>query len=172
MLFHCPSVAANFPAAGLRLVNRAPARLLWTEHGGTFVLRLEGLEVEEAPELQGQGDIRVEAELPEPADLAEMLEGFAGEHSLRLGPSSQADLAEKPMLAACHIPGKNLFIFCEEPCLEIRRLNGRRMALTVTGAFKARRVPCQETDVVIHLDLAAIRRLLAGLLAWTRQING
>ena len=45
MLFHCPTVQANFPAAKLRLVNRAPARLVWDEHGGTFVLRVEGLEV-------------------------------------------------------------------------------------------------------------------------------
>ena len=45
-------VAANFPAEKLRLANQAPARLVWDEHGGTFVLRIEGLEV-----LERTGDV-------------------------------------------------------------------------------------------------------------------
>ena len=70
MLFHCPRVQANFPAEKLRLANQDPARLVWDEHGGTFVLRVEGLEVVAAPELQGEAGIRLEVDLPEPAALA------------------------------------------------------------------------------------------------------
>ncbi len=50
MRFNCPRVSANFPAEKLRLVNRDQTRMLWDEHGGTFVLRVEDLEVVEAPE--------------------------------------------------------------------------------------------------------------------------
>ena len=170
MLFHCPRVEANFPGEGLRLENRDPARLVWDEHGGTFVLRIEGLEVREAPELQGEAGLRLEADLPEPAALARLIEDFAGRHALRLGPGPGGPgLSEKPILAACHIPGKNLFIFCEEPRLTVQRRESQSLELVVTGVFKARRVPCQETDVVIHLETAAMGRLLAGLLAWARE---
>ena len=172
MLFSCPRAQANFPSEKLRLANRAPARLVWDEHGGTFVLRVEGLEVLEAPELQGEAGIRLEVALPEPAALAGQIESFAGQHSLHLGPGPlRAEFSETPVLAAGHIPGKNLFIFCEEPRLMVRRRETQVMELWVTGAFKSRRVPCQETDVVIYLEAAAMGRLLAGLLAWTREGN-
>ena len=85
MLFHCPRAQANFPTEKLRLANRAPARLVWDEHGGTFVLRVEGLEVLEAPELQGEAGIRLEVDLPAPAALAGQIESFAGQHALRPG---------------------------------------------------------------------------------------
>ncbi len=170
MLFSCPRAQANFPTEKLRLANRGPARLVWDEHGGTMVLRVEGLEVLEAPELQGAAEIRLEVALPAPAALAGQIEIFAGQHSLHLdnGPF-RVEFSETPVLAAGHIPGKNVFIFCEEPRLTVRRRETQAMELRVTGAFKSRRVPCQETDVVIHLDAAAMARLLAGLLAWARQ---
>jgi hypothetical protein len=169
MLFHCPKAQANFPTEKLRLANRAPARLVWDEHGGTFVWRIEGLEVLEAPELQGEAEIRLEVALPTPATLAYQIEGFAGRHALRLGPGPpRVEFSETPVLAAGHVPGKNVFIFCEEPRLTVRRRETQVMELWVTGAFKSRRVPCQETDVVIHLEAAAMARLLAGVLAWAR----
>jgi hypothetical protein len=170
MLFSCPTVQANFPTEKLCLANRTPARLVWDEHGGTFVLRVEGLEALEAPELQGEVEIRLEVALPAPAALAREIEGFAGRHALRLAPGPfRVEFSETPFLAAGHIPGKNVFIYCEEPRLTVRRRETQVMELGVTGAFKSRRVPCQETDVVIHLDGAAMARLLAGLLAWARQ---
>ena len=43
------------------------------------------------------------------------------------------------------------------------------MELRVDGVFKARRVPCQETDLVMHLEMAAICRVLTGMLAWARR---
>ena len=172
MLFSCPRAQANFPTEKLRLANQAPARLVWDEHGGTFVLRVEGLEVLEAQELQGEAGIRLEVALPAPAALAGQLESFAGQHSLHLGPGPlRVEFSETPFLAAGHIPGKNVFIYCEEPRLTVRRREAQVMELWVTGAFKSRRVPCQEADVVIHLEVAAMARLLAGLLAWTRGGN-
>jgi hypothetical protein len=170
MLFHCPTAQADFPAEKLRLANRAPARLVWDEHGGTFVLRVEGLEVLAAPELQGEPGIRLVVDLPAPAALAGQIESFAGRHSLRLAvePGGE-ELTETPILVACHVPGNNLFIYCEDPRLALRPEGRQTMTLRISGVFKARRVPCQETDVVIHLEAAAMARLLAGLLAWARQ---
>jgi len=170
MLFECLRVEANFPAEKLRLANLTPARLVWDEHGGTFVLRVEGLEVLEVPGLQGEAGIRLEVALPEPAALAGQIERFAGQHSLHLGPGPlRVEFSETPFLAACHIPGENLFIFCEEPRLTVRRCGFKTMEMHVTGVFKARRVPCQETDVVIHLGVAAMCRLLGAMLAWSRE---
>ena len=170
MLFHCPRVRANFPAERLCLVNHDQARLRWDEHGGTFVLRTEDLEVLEAPELAGEAAIRLEAALPEPETLAQRIEEFAGRHSLRLGPApAGAELTEAPLLAACHLPGKSLFIFCESAQLTARLQDSHLLELVVRGAFRARWVPCQETDLVIHLDQAAMCRLLAGMLGWARK---
>ena len=78
-------------------------------------------------------------------------------------------ISETPILVAGHIPGNNLFIYCEAPGLTLRRSGRQTMELRVDGVFKARRVPCQETDLVIHLEMAAMCRLLAGMLAWARR---
>jgi hypothetical protein len=170
MLFQCPRVQVNFPAEKLCLVNPDQARLVWDEHGGTFVLRVEGLEVLESPELGGEAEVRLEVALPEAEALTQRIEEFAGRHSLRLGSAtSRAEFTEAPLLAACHLPGKNLFIFCEDPRLAVRLKRAHCLELMVKGAFRSRRVPCQETDLVIHLDPAAMSRLLAGLLAWARE---
>ncbi|MCX5892785.1 MAG: hypothetical protein NTW80_07410 [Deltaproteobacteria bacterium] len=170
MLFHCHrGVEANFPGEKLGLVNRDQTKLVWDEHGGTFVLRVEGLEVVEIP-AEGEAGIRLEVDLPEPADLAQQIEGFAGRHSLRLGQGMAVEeLAEEAVLVACHIPGKQLFVYSEAPRLTLRRSGPQSMELRVAGGFKARRVPCQETDLVIHLEMGAMGRLLAGMLGWARK---
>ena len=165
MIFPCPRVKANFPTEDLCLASAA-ARLVWDEHGGTFVLRVEGLELLEPAEPRGETEIWLEAALPEPAILSRSLAGFAGEHGLRLrAEAAGAELAEPPILAACHVPGKNLFIFCEEPHLCIRLNDSKNLEIRVTGAFKSRRVPSREADIIIHLSMASMTRLLAGLLA-------
>lgn len=170
MLFHCQRVQANFPAENLCLVNDDAARLLWDEHGGTFVLRVEGLEVVEASELPGAADIRLEVDLPEPESLIHRIESFAGRHGLRLGQEAAVEvISEKPILVACHIPGKQLFIYCEDPQLSFRSSGSQTMEVQVSGVFKVRRVPCQDADVVIHLEMAAMGRVLAKLLAWSRK---
>jgi hypothetical protein len=161
---------ANFPGEGLRLENRAQARMVWDEHGGTFVLRVEGLEVPEAAPPQGEPGIRLEFSLPEPESLAREVETFGGRHSLRPAPESAGpELAETPILVACHIPGRNLFIFCEESRLTVRLIAAQTMELLVTGVFKARQVRCTEPDLVIHLTTASMARLLGGLLGLTAQ---
>ena len=171
MLFHCPRAQANFPIERLRLANnRGPARLVWDEHGGTFVLRVEGLEVVEVPDAEGEVGVRLEVALPGPAAMAGQLEIFAGQHSLHLGQETAAEvISETPILVACHLPGKQLFVYCEAPRLTVRLSGRQSMELLVDGAFKARRVPCQATDLVIHLDAAAIGRLLGAMLAWSRE---
>jgi hypothetical protein len=169
MIFPCPRVKANFPTEDLRLASAA-ARLVWDEHGGTFVLRVEGLEVLEPAEPRGESGIRLEVALPEPGTLFRSLSGFAGEHGLLLAtPAAGAELSEIPILAACHVPGKNLFIFCEDPHLSLRLKDSQNLEMRVTGAFKSRRVPSQEADIIIHLSLASMTRLLAGLLAMSRE---
>ena len=170
MLFHCHGVQANFPGRELGLVNREQAKLVWDEHGGIFVLRVEGLEVVEVPEATGAAGVRLELDLPEPASLACRLEDFAGRRGLRLGQETDVEvISESPVLVAGHIPGNNLFIYCEAPRLTLRRSGRQSLELRVDGVFKARRVPCQEADLVIHLEMAAMCRLLAGMLAWTRR---
>lgn len=165
MIFPCPRVKANFPVEDLCLASAA-ARLVWDEHGGTFVLRVEGLELLEPAEPRGETEIWLEVALPEPAILSRSLAGFAGEHGLRLGAEAAgAELAETPLLAACHVPGKKLFIFCEAPNLSLWLNEGKNLEMRVTGVFKARRVPSQEADIIIHLSLASMTRLLSGLLA-------
>ena len=169
MIFPCPQVKANFPAEDLRLKSAA-ARLVWDEHGGTFVLRVEGLEVLQPAEPQGETGICLEVALPEPETLSRSLAGFAGEHGLRLeAGAAGTELSETPLLAACHIPGKQLFIFCEEPQLSLRLNEEKNLEMRVTGAFKGRRVLSQEADIIIHLSMASMTRLLAGLLAMSRE---
>ncbi len=168
MLFPCLIVEIDLPAEKLRLVNPGAARLRWDEHGGTFVLRLEGPEVRETPELQ-EGGIYLEVALPEPASLIQRIEGFAGRHSLRLAAGAGVpELAEAPFLAAFHIPGKNLFIYCEDSRFTLRPGSRNTLELRIDGVFKSRRVPSQEADLVLHFEAAAMARLLAGMLAWAR----
>ncbi|MGA7578861.1 MAG: hypothetical protein ACLQUW_04725 [Desulfobaccales bacterium] len=170
MQFDCPRVLADFPAAKLRLQNREPARLIWDEHAGACVLRVEGLEVLEAPEFQGEASIWLEALLPPPASLADLIEGFAARHELRLEPApAAAELLETPILAACHLPGQNLFIFCEASRLSAQRRGPERLELRVSGAFQTRRLLSRETDLIIHLTMASSSRLLTSLLAWSRE---
>jgi len=168
--FDCSRVLADFPAAKLRLQNREPARLIWDEHGGACVLRVEGLEVLEAPELRGEAGIWLEALLPPPVSLADLIEGFAPRHELRLEAApAVAELLETPILAACHLPDQNLFIFCEASRLTARRRGPQRLELRVSGAFQIRRLLSRQMDLVIHLTMASSSRLLASLLAWSRN---
>ncbi len=170
MLFHCPKVMANFPAQGLQLINHASARLIWDEHGGTFVLRVEGLEVMEAAEDEVAAEIRLEVDLPEAASLAHRIESFAGGHSMKLAQVAATEvISEAPILTACHVPGKQLFIYCENPVLTFRRGGAQSMEVRIRGVFKMRRLPCRETDLVVHLEAVPMAQLLSGLLAWARE---
>ena len=45
MWLPCSRALAIFTPEGIALGGAFPAQMQWDEHGGTFVLRLEGLEV-------------------------------------------------------------------------------------------------------------------------------
>ena len=137
MLFHCHRVQANFPGEKLGLVNRDQTRLVWDEHGGTFVLRLEGLEVVEAPEARRRGGGPAGGRPAGAASLAQQIEDFAGRHSLRLGQEAAVEvISETPILVACHIPGKQLFIYCEAPRLTVRLSGRQTMELRVAACSR------------------------------------
>ena len=122
------------------------------------------------PRNSGGGGYRLEALLPPPVSLADLIEGFAARHELRLEAApAVAELLETPILAACHLPDQNLFIFCEASRLTARRRGPQRLELQVSGAFQTRRLLSRETDLVIHLTMASSSRLLASLLAWNRK---
>jgi hypothetical protein len=167
MLLLCLGVQAVFPGEALGLASDGPAQMLWDEHGGTFVLRVGDLKLMDPPEPGVEPGISLELALSPPEPLLEKIRGFAGKHNLPLTPkaSPPPELTGRPLLAACHIPEKSLFIFCEEPELQGRSTAAQTMELTVTGSFRARRVPCRETDLVIHLTGPAMAQLLSYLFA-------
>jgi len=163
MLFQDLRVEANFPAERLHLASHNQGRLFWGEHGGTFVLRGEGLEVAESPGSAAGAGFRLEIALPEPGLLAQQIEEFAGRHELRLRREAAAEvISETPILVACHISGRQLFIYCEAPQVEMRLRGGQTLEFQISGVFEARRLPCQETDLIIHLETGAMVRRFRG----------
>jgi hypothetical protein len=99
--------------------------------------------------------------------LQEKIAGFAGHHHLQLHPPSGplGELREQPVLAACHIPDKQLFVYCETSELVARPSAAGNLELKITGAFRTRRVPCREGDLVIHLTPPSMGRLLSYFFA-------
>jgi hypothetical protein len=166
MLIPCSRAQARFADPGIRLERRAPAPMVWDEHGGMFILRVDDLEVAEMSHPESESGFRLEIPLTS-ENLIRHLEEFAARHQLPLTPPSVMELAEAAVLAACHLPGPNLFIFAEEPDLVAKR-RGETLEIAVAGAFKARRVPCREADLVIHLTRAAMARLMALVLSLAR----
>ena len=167
MLIPCSRIQAIFAVQGVRLDRRTPASMVWDEHGGTFVLRVDELAATEVVAGEPETGIILEIPLSLPDGLIRSLEEFAAQQQLSLAPPSGPELEEELVLAACHLPGQSLFVFAEEPRLLVKR-RGEAVELTLTGAFKARRLPCQETDLVIHLTRAAMARLVALVLSLAR----
>ncbi len=165
LVLTCPLAQADFPSSGVRLVNQGPARLLWDEHGGTYVLRVEDLQPAAAGEPATEAAIRVEVALDAPLELTARVREFAAAHGLSLGfgPPPVAAPVEAPILCACHVPGQSLFIYAEDTQLEVAAAGGL-LKLMLTGEFKARRLPSRENDIVIHLTPAAMAHLLSFLL--------
>jgi hypothetical protein len=167
MLIPCTRFQASFADPAVKLELKAPTPIMWDEHGGTFVLKVGDLEVAELTAPPAESACRLEFSLIPGADLVSALEEFAGLHQLPLAPSSAPDLEERALLAACHLPGRNLFVFAEEPTLTAVR-RAETVELTVLGDFKARRIPCQATDLVIHLTKSAMTKLVAFVLSQAR----
>jgi hypothetical protein len=167
----CSRVQAVFADPPLKLENRVPLPLLWDEHGGTYVLRVVELYMTESTEAGEEAGFRAEISLPPEAALLRQVEEFASQHSLPLAPVAPlpAELTEEPILSACHIPAKTLFIFSEDSRLRLRAAAPQTLELAVSGSFKSRRIPSQETDLVIHLTPAAATRLLSFLRSLARE---
>jgi hypothetical protein len=168
MLIACSRLQAAFPAEGVNMVGGAAAQSLWDEHGGTFVIRLEGLAASESPASPGESSLTWEIQLAPAAALIGQITEFAAQQSLPLAPAPAASLLLEPLLCACHLPGRSLFIFCETPQLLVRPAGPQTLELAVTGTFRARRVPSRELDFVIHLQPAAMAQLLCFMLAQAR----
>ena len=167
MLIPCSRAQAMFADPGIRLARHTPGFMVWDEHGGTFVLRVEELAATEVAAGEPETGIILEIPLSAREELIRSLEEFAAQQQLPLAPPSGPELVEDVVLAACHLPGQNLFVFAEEPRLAVKR-RGEAVELALDGHFKARRVPCQETDLVIHLTRAAMTRLVALVLSLAR----
>jgi len=167
MLIPCSRARAVVPDPGIRLDRRTPGFMVWDEHGGTFILRVEELATTEVPAGESETGIILEIPLSFPEGLIRSLEEFAAQQQLPLAPPPGPELLEEAVLAACHLPGRNLFVFAEEPRLAVKK-RGESAELTVTGSFKVRRVPCRETDLVLHLTRPAMARLVALVLSLAR----
>ena len=167
MLIPCSRIQAIFAVQGVRLARHTPGFMVWDEHGGTFVLRVDELAATEVAAGESESAVILEIPLSLPEGLIRSLTEFAAQQQFPLAPPSGPELLEEVVLAACHLPVQNLFVFAEEPRLVVKR-RGEAVELALTGAFKARRVPCQETDLVIHLTRAAMARLVALVLSLAR----
>ncbi len=167
MLLSCPKVQAVFPQEDLQVEHEPPAWVRWDEHGGTFILRVVGLKAIEASGAASEASLTLEVAVNDAPALQEKIQEFAGHHQLPLSPPAglPAELLEQPILAACHIPEKQLFVYCEASELTVGSSAGGNLELKVTGAFRSRRVPCQEGDLVIHLSSPAMARVLSFFLA-------
>ena len=167
MLIPCSRAQVVVADPGIRLDHHTPGFMVWDEHGGTFVLRVDGLAATEVPASPSEAGIILEIPLSRREELIRSLEEFAAQQQLPLSPPSGPELLEEAVLAACHLPVQNLFVFAEEPRLVVKR-RGETVEIAVEGHFKTRRVPCQATDLVIHLTKAAMARLVAAVLSLAR----
>jgi hypothetical protein len=168
MQIPCSGARVVLTTPGIRLERATPGFMVWDEHGGTFVLRVEDLEVSEGDAGGAAGGISVDIPLTDREELIRSLEEFAARQQLPLAPAPEPELLTEVVLAACHLPAQNLFVFAEGPGLAVKR-RGEAVELLVSGAFKTRRVPCQTADLVIHLDKGAMARLLAVVLSLARE---
>lgn len=168
MLLHCPRVQALFPREKVLLKHEGPAWMLWAEHGGSLILRVGDLKFSEMAGSGEDSGLFLELDLSPAEALIHKIEGFAAHHHLALSPPSAPapEFCARPILAACHIPDKKLFIFAEESLLRAWPGVADAMEVEVRGAFQARAVPCREADLMIHLapsDLAQLLSYLRGL---------
>jgi hypothetical protein len=174
MQLSCHKVQAVFPDDDLQLGHDPPSWVWWDEHGSTFILRVAGLKTVDKAQPAGEAGLFLEVAVDGGAALQGEIEGFAGQHHLPLNTPSgpPGELREQPILAACHIPEKQLFVYCETPELTARSGSGGNLELHATGRFRSRRVPCQEIDLVIHLTAPAMARLLSYFYTLVRAAAG
>jgi hypothetical protein len=172
MYLTCILLQARLPSEGWQVFTEKPLPLLWDcHHGDTFVLMAKGLAAESLPQDTAAGPITLEVRLTPDAEVLREIETFAAHHNLALTgwPTLPEELEEPLTLAACHLPGPKLFVFSEKATLTARATAEGNVQLTITGDFKSRKVPCQETDLVLHLERANSTRLLSYCFSMIRS---
>jgi hypothetical protein len=171
MRISCTHLQAAFSGAKVSLTGRPPLSLTLDCHDRPpFILRVAP--VAEAP-LPGTGAsdlIKAEVSLHPARSLLADLEAFAASHKVPLAPVADLPpmVRENLVLAACHLADSKFFIFSEKAVLTARLVGPLAVELTVTGPFRAQRLPCQESDVILHLDAPAAARLLSWLTSLAR----
>ncbi|MGQ9689037.1 MAG: hypothetical protein ACUVXF_09660 [Desulfobaccales bacterium] len=163
---HLVCLAARFclPSEGIRLFTPEPLPLLWDcHHGDTFVMKVGGLAVEPYSEGAPAEPISLEIGLAPPSEVLAKFETFAAHHNLPLSawPDLPAEVRQPLTLAACHLPEAKLFVYCDQAVLSARATPEGNLRLIVSGDFNRRKIPCQETDLVLHLERADAGRLLS-----------
>ena len=155
---------AWFPGEGIKLSAEKPLSLLWDcHHGDTFVLMVGGLAAEPFSGEAATEPIILEVSLAPFGEVLGKIEHFAALHNLAMAPlPTLPEALEEPLtLAACHLPAAKLFVFSEKAVLTARATLEGNVRLTVAGDFKSRKLPCQETDIVLHLERPGATRLLS-----------
>ncbi|MFZ5452199.1 MAG: hypothetical protein ACOZF2_10070 [Thermodesulfobacteriota bacterium] len=171
MLLNCSRVQVLFPQGKMYLEHPGPAPLLLDKHGGTLILKAGDLKMVKIAEPNEESGFFLEVELAPGETLVRDIEAFVREQSLTLPPAAAPSSAclVRPILAACHLTGINKFIFAEDSRLEARPGKAGVMDMAVEGEFKARTLPCQEADLVVHLAPADLAQLLSYTLALVRE---
>jgi hypothetical protein len=168
MLLHCPRVQVRFSQEKVFLEHEGPAWMLFAEHGGTLILKVGDLHLRETAGAADESGLFLEVDLSPPQNVIQAIEDFAAQQNLPLISlkSPEPECSAPPILAACHLPAQKKFIFAEESRLQVRPTPRGTVEMEVQGAFRARTVPCQEADLVIHLTPGD----LAGLLSYLRAL--
>jgi hypothetical protein len=159
----CTQAQALFPSVGFRLFTEHPLSLLWDcHHGNTFIMKLGDLAVQPLRE-PAAAEITLQLSLAPVADLISKMEHFAAQQNLAVQTWAEPpeELSEPLTLAACHLPEAKLFVFSEQATLTARATPDDTLTLTVQGDFKSRTVPCQEADLLLHLERANSSHLLS-----------
>ena len=116
MHLNCTMAKGLFAAEGFQVVNDKPLPFLWDcHHGDTFVLMVQGLLAEPVSGETATAPVILELDLTPWAEVHGAMEHFAAAHNLPLTPLKPLpETLEEPLtLAACHLPGAGLFIYCE-----------------------------------------------------------
>jgi hypothetical protein len=173
MLLHCSRVQVRLPQEKIFLEHVGPALMLWTEHGGTLILRVGELQFADIAAAGEESGLFLKVELGPPETLAQQIAAFAAEQNLPLPPPAPPapECRVQPILAACHLPGPKKFIFAEDSRLEARPGNDGTAAIAVGGEFRIRPLPCQEGDMVIQLQPQDLAQLLSCLRDWARNVG-
>jgi hypothetical protein len=173
MRLHCSRVQALFPRDNIRLEHEGPAWMLLTEHGGTLILKVGELQFSEIAAPGEDSGLFLKVELGSPETLAPQIAALAAEQNLTLPPPAPPapECRVQPILAACHLPGPKKFIFAEDSRLEARPGNDGTAAIAVRGEFRTSPLPCQEGDMVIHLQPRDLAQLLSCFRDWARNVG-